>query len=78
MRRERQRADELLKERDRQPLAERAMANKAESGWRTCAKKLLDEPEAARGQRGTKRTAPELVTALGCPRGQSLADAVCR
>ena len=56
---ERQRTDELLKERDSQLLAERATANKAESGWRSREKQLLDELEAARGQRGTKRTAPQ-------------------
>ena len=33
--RERQRADELLMQRDSQLLAERSMASKAESGWRT-------------------------------------------
>ena len=57
----RQRADELLKERDSQLLAERSTATKAESAWRTREKKLLDELEVARGQRGTKRTAPEPV-----------------
>ena len=55
--RERQRADELLKEHDSQLLAERATANKAESGWQTREKKLLNELEAARGQRGMRRTA---------------------
>ena len=47
----------LLK-RDSQLLAERGTANKSESRWRTAEKKLLDEVEAARGQRGAKRTAP--------------------
>ena len=61
VRRERQRADEVVTERDSQLLAERATAGKSEPGWRTREKKLLDEPEVARGQRGTKRTAPELV-----------------
>ena len=56
---ERQRADALLKERDAQVLAERSAASKAEAAWRTREKELLDELEAARGQRGTKRTAPE-------------------
>ena len=63
---ERQRADALLKERDAQLLAERSAATKAEHGWRTREKKLLDKLEAARGQRGTKRTAPE---ALAVPEG---------
>ena len=63
---ERQQADALLKERDAQLLAERSAATKAEHGWRTREKKPLDELEAARGQRGTKRTAPE---ALGVPEG---------
>ena len=58
---ERQRADALLKEEDGQLLAERSAATKAEHGWRTREKKLLDELEAARGQRRTKRTAPEAV-----------------
>ena len=58
---DRQRADALLKERDAQLLPERSAATKAEHGWRTREKKLLDELEAARGQRGTKRTAPEAV-----------------
>ena len=58
---ERQRADALLKERDSQLLAERSAATKAELAWRTREKKLLDKLEAARGQRGTKRTAPEPV-----------------
>ena len=40
--------------------------HEAEYGWRTREKKLLDELEAARGQRGTKRTAPE---ALAVPEG---------
>ena len=52
-------ADELLKDRDSRLLARRSTASKAESGWRTREKKLQDELEAARGQRGTKRTAPE-------------------
>ena len=56
---ERQRADALLKEQDAQPLAERSAATKAEAAWRTREKKLRDELEAARGQRGTKRTTPE-------------------
>ena len=34
-RRERQRVDELLKERDSHVLAKHATANKAQSGWRT-------------------------------------------
>ena len=59
--RERQRADELLKERDSQLLSERAAANKAESGWRTRERKLLDKLETARGQCGMKRTAPDAV-----------------
>ena len=59
---ERQRADALLKERDSQLLAERSAATWAESAWRIREKKLLDEREAARGQRGTKRTAPEPVS----------------
>ena len=42
-------------------LSERAAANKAEFGWRTRESKLLDELETARGQRGTKRTAPDAV-----------------
>ena len=59
---ERQRADAMLKERDAQLLAERSAATKAEAAWRTLEeKKLLDELEAACGQRGTKRTAPEPV-----------------
>ena len=59
---ERQRADALLKERDAQLLAERSAATKAEAAWRTTReKKLLDQLEAARGQHGTKRTAPEAV-----------------
>ena len=62
MRGERQQADALLKGRDSQLLAERSAATKAESAWRTPEKKLLDELEAARGQRGTKRTAPEPVS----------------
>ena len=33
VRRKRQRADELLQERDSQLLSERAMASKSESGW---------------------------------------------
>ena len=61
VRRKRQRADELLKERDSQLLAERGIASKSESVWRTREKKLLDELEAGRGQLGTKRTAPEPV-----------------
>ena len=61
MRGERQRADELLKERDAQLLAERSTATKWESARRTRENKLLDELEAAPGQRGTKRTAPEPV-----------------
>ena len=61
VRRKRQRADELLKERDSQLLAERNTATKGEWAWRTREKKLLDELEAVRGQRGTKRTAPEPV-----------------
>ena len=78
---ERRRADALLKERDSQPLAERSAATKAESAWRTREKELVDELEAARGQRGKKRTAPELVSvacAGGCRGGQGLADALCR
>ena len=59
--RDRQRADELLKERDSQLPAERSTATKGESAWRTREKKLLDELEVVRGQRGTKRTAPEPV-----------------
>ena len=51
----------MLKERGSQLLAQRGTASKSESGWRTRAKKLLDELQAARGQRGTKRTAPEPV-----------------
>ena len=35
------------------------MATKGESAWRTRERKLLDELEAAGGQRGTKCTAPE-------------------
>ena len=62
VRHEKEQADELLKERDSQLLAERSTAGKAESGWRTREKKLLDEVEDARGQRGTKRTAPEPVS----------------
>ena len=58
---ERQRTDALLKEQDSQVLAERSAATKAESAWRTRERKLLDELEAARGQRGTKRAAPEPV-----------------
>ena len=61
MRVERQRADALLKDRDSQLPAERCAATKAESTWRTREKKLPDELEATRGQRGTKRTAPEVV-----------------
>ena len=61
MRGERQRAGALLKEQDGQLLAARSAATKAEAGWRTGEKKLLDELEAARGQRRTKRTAPEVV-----------------
>ena len=61
---ERQRADALLKERDSELLAERSTATKAESAWPTREKKLLDGLEAARGQRGTKRTAPEPVAVL--------------
>ena len=78
---ERQRADVLLKERDSQPLVERIAATRAESASRTREKELLDELEAARGQRGKKRTAPELVSvayAGGCRGGQDLADALCR
>ena len=58
---ERQRGDAPLKERDAQLLAERSAATRAEALWRTREKKLLDELEAARGQRGTKRTAPETL-----------------
>ena len=61
MRRERQRAEELRKERDAQLLAGCSTATKGEAAWRTREKKLLDEVEAAHGQRGTKRTAPEPV-----------------
>ena len=39
----------------------RGAATKAEAGWQTREKKLLDDLEAARGHRGTKRTAPEAV-----------------
>ena len=42
VRRERQWADELPKERDSQLLSECAAANKSESGWRTRKTKLLD------------------------------------
>ena len=56
---ERQRADALLQKRDARLLAERSAATKAEAALRTREKKLLDMLEAARGQRGTKRTAPE-------------------
>ena len=59
--RERQRADELLTEWDSRLLAERSTATKGESPWRTREKKLLDELEPVCGQRGMKRTAPELV-----------------
>ena len=58
---ERQWADALLKERDAQLLADGSAAMKAEHGWRTREKKLLDKLEAARGPRGTKRTAPEAL-----------------
>ena len=48
--------------------------------WRTREKKLLDELEAALGQRRTKHTAPEPVhgCARDCCGGQGLADAVWR
>ena len=59
--RERQRADELLKERDSQLMAERTTSTKRASAWRSREKNLLGELEAVRGQRGTKRTAPEPV-----------------
>ena len=72
--RERQRGDKLLKERNSQLLSERAAANKSESGWRTREKKLLDEQETARGQHGTKRTAPEPVQDSAVPEDK----AVCR
>ena len=61
VRRERQRAHELLKERDSQLLAERSTATKGDMALRPRDKKLLDELEAVLGQRGTKRTAPEPV-----------------
>ena len=61
VRRERQRADEPLKARDSQRLAERGTASKAEWGWRTRKKKLLNELEDARGQRGMKHAAPKPV-----------------
>ena len=35
-----------------------ATASKSESGWCTREKKLLDEVEIVRGQRGAKRTEP--------------------
>ena len=60
-RRERQRADELPKERETKLLSERAVANKAEAGWGTCERKLLDDLVTARGQRWTNRTAPDAV-----------------
>ena len=60
-RRERQRAGELLKLRDSQLLSEGAAANKVESGWRNCERKLLDELETARRQLGTKCIAPDAV-----------------
>ena len=67
MRRERQRADELLKQRDSQLLSEHAPVNnlKSESGWRTRETKRLDELESVCGQRGTKCTAPEPVQDSG-------------
>ena len=37
---ERQRGDELMKERDSQMLSQRTTANKAESGWRTREKEV--------------------------------------
>ena len=61
MRRERQRADALLKERDAQLLAERNTATTGVAAWRTREKQLLDEPVAVRGQHGTKRTSTEPV-----------------
>ena len=65
VRRERQRADELPKERDSQLLSERGTASKSESGWPTREEKLLDELETVRGQHATKRTAPEPVQDSG-------------
>ena len=56
----------MLKERDAQLLAERSAATRVEASWRSRENKLLDKLEAARGQRGTKRTAPE---ALAVPEG---------
>ena len=60
-RRERQRAEQLRRERDSQLLSEHAAANKADSGWRTRERKLLDEVGTARGQRGRKLTARDAV-----------------
>ena len=57
MRRERERADELLKERDTQLLAERTAATQAERGWRVREKKLQEDLDTARGsQCGTKHS----------------------
>ena len=63
---EKQRANELLEERDSRLLSERATASKGESGWQTRKKKLPDELDSVRGHHGTGVHRSSTCVGLGC------------